>query len=128
MGKIKNLFIVDDSPMVIKQVTGLLKKYDFNVHTFTNPAEALESMTKTPPEIIILDYFMPEMSGETFMVKVSERLLNSGDWQVFLVSSHDFDHNDELAMQTLGITRIFKKPLNQSLLDQALAEYENSNG
>ncbi len=124
MGKIKNVFIVDDSQVVLKTNAALFRGRDFNVKTFSNPNEALEQMTINPPEIILLDYFMPEMNGSTFMVKVSERLLNNHDWQVFLVTSHEFSEEEKASMLTLGITHIFEKPLKKADLDKALAAFE----
>ncbi|MDH5414683.1 MAG: response regulator [Flavobacteriaceae bacterium] len=125
MKKIQNIFIVDDSPTVIASLKLILKKYNYNVQSFTDPTVALEEMETTQPELILLDYEMPQMTGATFMIKVSERLLNNHNWRVFLVSSHVFTEEEKFSMKTLGITNIFSKPLNQEQFDLAIAEIES---
>ena len=123
MTVINNVYVVDDSELVCKQNAALLSYYDFKVHIFTNPNEALDSMKEIPPEIILLDYNMPEMSGSEFMVKLSERLLSISNWQVFLVTATDFSEDEQLSMATLGITQVFSKPLDKNLLDSALKNF-----
>ncbi len=118
----KHVFIVDDSQTVLKTTTKFLEDTDFIVHVFDNANDALEAMKTTSPHFILLDYFMPEMNGDVFMVKVSERLLHYHDWQVLLISSHDFSSEEKLSMMTLGITHIFKKPMDKTELLNVLTE------
>lgn len=124
MPKVKNLFIVEDSPIALKSIERLLKNCPFKVHSFSDPILALESLSTISPDIILLDYFMPEMTGAEFMVKVSERLLHNPNWQVYLISGHQFEEEDLASMLTLGITKIFKKPLNKNELLEAISQYE----
>jgi CheY-like chemotaxis protein len=88
---------------------------------FSNPVDALESLLNHNPSLIVLDYTMKEINAAQFMIKVSERLLH-GQWQVYLVTSEDFSEGEKLSMLTLGITHIFKKPLEKVLIQKALAE------
>jgi len=69
---------------------------------------------------------MPEMTGAEFMVIVSERLLHNPNWQVYLVSSHEFEEEELASMLTLGITKVFKKPLNREKVFKAIEQYEAS--
>ncbi len=118
----KHIFIVDDSQTVLKTTAKYLEETDFTVHTFDNANDALDAMETTSPHFILLDYFMPEMNGDVFMVKVSERLLHYHDWQVLLISSHDFSAEEKLSMMTLGIAHIFKKPMDKTELLKVLNE------
>ena len=124
MPKINNLFIVDNCEVMLKTTSLKFKDQDFKVHTYSNPEEALNAMETTLPEIILLDYFMPEMTGAEFMVKVSERLLQNPNWQVYLITSKDFDEEEQVSMLTLGITKVFKKPVNQEALLAAIEMYQ----
>lgn len=124
MPKINNVFIVDNSKPEIVVAERMLSKQDFAVHSFTDPEKALDAMGETSPEIILLDYFMPSMTGADFMVKVSERLLSNPNWQVYLVSSKDFEEEERVSMLTLGITKIFQKPLNRDELFKELDLYQ----
>ncbi len=118
----KHLFVIDDSKIVLKTITGYLEGSNYKVHAFDNAEEALDKMENVSPHIIILDYFMPNMNGDTFMIKVSERLLHFHDWRVFLLSSHDFTQEEKMSMLTLGITQVFKKPIDKEALLKAIEE------
>ncbi len=116
----KHLFILDDSQTVISTLEGYLEGSGYTVHSFKDPSAALDAMKTISPHIIILDYFMPDMNGDEFMIKVSERLLHYHDWQVFLLSSNDFNEEEKMSMLTLGITKVFKKPIEKEALLEAI--------
>ena len=118
----KHLFVIDDSNIVLKTISGYLEGSEYTVHCFDNAEDALGKMESVSPHIIILDYFMPNMNGDTFMIKVSERLLHYHDWQVFLLSSHEFSKEEIMSMLTLGITKVFQKPIDKEELLKAIEQ------
>ena len=124
MPKVQNIFIVDNSEVALKSMAKIFKETSFNVNTYSNPHEALYALDHISPDIILLDYFMPEMTGAEFMVKVSERLLQNPNWQVYLVSSHEFEEEELMSMLTLGITKVFNKPLKKQDVFAAIEQYE----
>lgn len=126
MPKIQNIFVVDNNPNDVKTTMAILKNVHAKLMDFTDPNEALEKMADISPDIILLDYYMPKMTGAEFMVKVSERLLQNPNWQVYLVTSKEFDEEEQASMLTLGITKIFHKPLNKDELYQAIEQFEAS--
>ena len=121
MSEKKHLFIVDDSPTVLKTTSKFLENTDFEVHCFNSAVAALDTMSNISPHIILLDYMMPDMNGDEFMIKVSERLLHFHDWKVFLISSKDFTAEEQFSMQTLGIAKVFKKPIAKDKLLTAIS-------
>ena len=116
----KIIYVIDDSETVLKKTKSFLKDTDYEVYYFTNPMEALDKMKDVSPHLILLDYFMNEMNGDEFMIKVSERLLHYHDWQVYLISSHKFTQEEQLSMLTLGITEVLEKPLERDKLLNAI--------
>ena len=62
MSQLNNIFVIDDSITVIKTVEKHLKELDVNVHSFTDAKTALAELTNIQPDLILLDYFMPEMN------------------------------------------------------------------
>lgn len=69
------IFVVEDDPDVLTLLDKLLVKYGCTVFPFTSGAEALESVRKEKPDLILLDIVMPEMDG----YEVCERLKQTSD-------------------------------------------------
>jgi CheY-like chemotaxis protein len=48
----------------------ILKRSGFTAAAFTNPIEALERARIEPPELLVSDLMMPEMSGVDLAIKL----------------------------------------------------------
>lgn len=59
----KQIFIVDDSPILLQQFHRLVTKWGYKVQTCSNPFQALTIMISLKPHIVFLDINMPGMSG-----------------------------------------------------------------
>lgn len=57
------IFIVDDSPVLVHQFENLVKKWGYKINSSMNPLNAVEQMLSSKPAIIFLDINMPEQSG-----------------------------------------------------------------
>lgn len=57
------ILIVDDNPDILDVLTLTLRTDGYNITEAKNGKEAVEKVKKTPPDLIILDYMMPEMNG-----------------------------------------------------------------
>jgi two-component system NarL family response regulator len=64
------LLLVDDDPNLILLVKDYLEFQGYQVSTAGNGREALDSLTKEIPDMIICDIMMPEMDGYTFINQV----------------------------------------------------------
>lgn len=56
------IFIVDDEKSIRQGISFGLKK-DYNVQAFADAAQALETLAKTPADIVLLDIGLPGMNG-----------------------------------------------------------------
>jgi len=63
MTKQETILIVDDDPVQLKVVSGLLKDMPYRVMLAQNGAKALEITHKQRPDLILMDWQMPVMSG-----------------------------------------------------------------
>jgi signal transduction histidine kinase/CheY-like chemotaxis protein/CHASE3 domain sensor protein len=61
--KEKTILIVEDSEPAIIQLKDILNEAGFQVLAAHNGREALDQITKTPPDAMILDLMMPEIDG-----------------------------------------------------------------
>ena len=59
----KRILIADDEMSIRTLIEATLDSPDCSVSTSTGGKEALESAISTPPDLIILDWMMPEISG-----------------------------------------------------------------
>ncbi len=59
----KRILLVDDEPDFVETVEFFLSGSDYQVFVAKNGKEALEQVNKKKPDLILLDFMMPEMDG-----------------------------------------------------------------
>ncbi|MBA3827267.1 MAG: response regulator transcription factor [Ktedonobacterales bacterium] len=57
------LVVADDDPQILKLITRNLQLEGYATHTATNGQEALEAITSTQPDAVLLDVMMPKLDG-----------------------------------------------------------------
>ncbi len=62
MSKIK-IMIVDDDETIVETLTYNLNRNGFVVHSFNTGAVALKKFTEVVPDLVILDWMLPDMKG-----------------------------------------------------------------
>ncbi len=62
-----NIVLVDDDENYLEMTKMYLEDNGMKITTFSNPVEALDVCKKKKIDIVLLDYFMPEMTGEEFV-------------------------------------------------------------
>ena len=101
--------IIDDIQMNVTLLQHLVKKLpDCASFCFTDPVLALEWCLANEPDLVIVDYQMPKMSGLEFIERFRQRYVNH---PVLMVTAN---HETELRLQALqtGVTDFLNKPLN----------------
>ena len=63
----KTCLIVDDSKVIRKVARHMLEGMDFVVDEACDGQEALDSCTKSSPDVVLLDWNMPIMNGIEFL-------------------------------------------------------------
>jgi CheY-like chemotaxis protein len=76
--------VVDDEVMITESLSLILGREGFDVAGFTNPLEAMEHMQANPPDLLISDIMMPELSGIDLAIRTAESL---PDCRILLVSA-----------------------------------------
>ena len=61
--KSPEVFIVDDSPLLIRQFRTLLKHWGYVVHSSEDSVSAVEQIVQIKPDVIFLDINMPVVNG-----------------------------------------------------------------
>ena len=88
----KSCLIVDDSKVIRKVARHILETLDFTVSEAADGREALDSCLASPPDVILLDWNMPVMSGMEFLraLRQSEHLAQPK--VVFCTTENDVAH------------------------------------
>jgi len=68
-----NILAVDDDPVNLKVLTGILSSEPYNVVTATSAREALELLALGSWDLVVADVMMPQMSGYELTEKIRER-------------------------------------------------------
>ncbi|MCY2991964.1 MAG: response regulator [Planctomycetota bacterium] len=58
-----NLMVVDDEPVNLRLLVGMLRERGYRVSAFPRGRLALAAAEQEPPDLILLDIIMPEMTG-----------------------------------------------------------------
>jgi PAS domain S-box-containing protein len=58
-----NLLVVDDIPVYLRMLNKILTEQGYSVTTASNGPQALAMAKQNPPDLILLDVMMPELSG-----------------------------------------------------------------
>ena len=98
--------LVDDDPSVLKATARLLSSAGWKTESFTDPVAFLRYAEEHNPPLVILDIWMPEMSG----LEVQERLRTiSPSTRVVILTSKDDPSISSKALDA-GASAFFLKP------------------
>ena len=102
------ILIVDDEPGVRSALGGVLRDEGYDVETVASGEDCLDRATRQPPDVILLDVWLPGMDGLVTLGKLRERQL---DAEVVLISGHG---NIESAVRAIkmGAFDFVEKPLS----------------
>ena len=71
--KVAKVLIVDDDPKLLKMLQRTLVYENLTVFTASNGLEALPMVKTHQPDLIILDWMMPQMDGLTFVQRLRDQ-------------------------------------------------------
>ncbi|HSO67349.1 MAG TPA: response regulator transcription factor [Desulfatirhabdiaceae bacterium] len=99
------VMVVDDDEKLNRLLVNFMSQYGFEVHGVLTPSEAWVQLPKFQPEIIILDYMLPETNGFEFLRK----LRKTSELPVIMLTARG-DPNDRIAGLELGADDYLSKP------------------
>ena len=125
----EDLLVVDDEPNIRSSLEGILQDEGYRVSSAGSGEEALSSIRKSPPDLVLLDIWLPGMDGIATLERM-KRLIP--DLAVVMISGHGSIETAVKATK-LGAYDFIEKPLSlervvlavRHALDQARLEKEN---
>ena len=100
----QTIALVDDDRNILTSISIALEKEGFNVQTYLDGESALIGLSRTPPDLAIIDIKMPKMDGEELLKKLRKKTT----MPVIFLTSKD-DEVDELLGLKLGADDFVKK-------------------
>jgi len=107
---------IDDSKTIQRQVRGILEMSGYDVLSITEPTQALTSLVRQKPAVILMDVNMPDVDGYELcgMLRQSKQLR---EIPIVMLTGRD-GILDRLKARTLGVSYYLTKPFNpERLLD-----------
>ncbi len=114
----KHILLIENEPSHQELIQTALELDGYKVTLAQNGLEALEKLENEVPSVIVLDLWMPEMSGYTFLEKWQER---KADTSIpIIVLTADAQAEIKLAQENLII---LVKPFSMANLLKTIALY-----
>ncbi len=120
MPKNKTILIIDDSSTSLMLLEYSLKSAGFNPVLASSVSEARKILSKSKPVLILLDLFMPKVSGYDFLKMKSE--LKIKDIPVIVVSAYNSSESIQLTMD-LGASEFIAKPFKIEHVVETVKRY-----
>jgi signal transduction histidine kinase/ActR/RegA family two-component response regulator len=113
--KSRNILVVEDDADVRRVIVECLGLIGYAVTEAPNGTEGLAAIAKTKPDLLVVDYAMPDMTGAEVISKAREMV---GDLPVILATGYA----DMAAVERLaGKPAILRKPFDMNSLGDAVA-------
>ena len=114
------VLLVDDDEVVRRSVCQALEPIGWKVTEAENGQAAVESLTATRPDVIILDLMMPKMDGFEFLDELRGRP-DRQDIPVVVITAKDLTDEDRIRLNG-GVERIIQKSDRDEMLRQLSRE------
>ncbi|WP_454916057.1 response regulator [Xanthobacter sediminis] len=114
----KTCLVVDDSGLVRKIARRILERLGFLVEEAVDGQNALDSCAKAMPDVILLDWEMPVISGIEFLRLLRAREGGGAPKVIFCTSLNDMEHISE-ALEA-GADEYIMKPFDDEILHEKL--------
>ena len=102
--------IVDDEPYIIESVKTILEVQDYEVIGAESGDECLKKLEKEPVDLILMDFFMPQMDGRKVIEKIREKP-DLKDTKIAFLTSARFRDRGITIMKKLNVMDYITKPL-----------------
>jgi DNA-binding response OmpR family regulator len=115
----KTVLICDDDEGIVDVATIILKDAGFRVVPVTSSLAVIDTVKNVKPDIILLDLWMPDLSGEELTVKLKKDPTTSSIPVILVSASRD---TENIATRS-GANDFIKKPFDIDELEQYVRKY-----
>ncbi|MBI4691450.1 MAG: response regulator [Nitrospirae bacterium] len=114
------IVVIDDEAFILMMIEDKLKKAGFKVVTLRESINAMSVVKNEMPDLIILDWMMPELSGiELCKMLKSDPKTNA--IPVFMLTAKGQEADEQLGFKC-GVARYITKPFSPKALLEIIEE------
>lgn len=114
-----SILVADDSKFMRYTMRNLLEEEGYNVIEAENGKQALELFLEQKPDIILMDYLMPDLNGINACAQLQE-LPGGNSTPVIIITSIEDEDSINLAFEA-GATDYISKPINWAVLRKRIS-------
>ena len=122
----KRILVVDDEMYIVNILDFTLAGEGWEVISANNGEDALRTLLKAEPDLVILDVMMPRIDGVEVCRAIKSRE-ESANTPVILLSAKDSDRDREKGMEA-GADLYLTKPFSPSRLVEEIRNLMNPQG
>jgi uncharacterized protein (TIGR02266 family) len=119
--EVKKLLLVDDVELFLHLERTILKRKSFSISTAKSGTEALESVRKAKPDLILLDMFMPDINGDE-VCRILKSDPETMDIPIIIVTMDSKLGSKEKCIEA-GCDGFIYKPINKNVLIATVEEH-----
>ena len=117
------LLIVDDTPMNLQVIAGLLKRTRMHIDVATSGLQCIEKFATEHYDLVFLDYRMPQMNGIETLAKLRELYPDKFEKTPIISLTASAVSGDREKMLKAGFTDYLSKPVNIDDMEHLLIKY-----
>lgn len=117
------LLVVDDNQMNLNVMKGLLKRTEMQVDLVLSGKEALEAVTKTSYDVILMDHMMPEMDGVEALHRLRKLKENQNPQAKVIVLTANAAIGSREEYLKMGFDDYLSKPIEARNLENMIKKY-----
>jgi DNA-binding response OmpR family regulator len=106
-GGTQSVLVVEDEASIASFVSLYLKNAGYEVRTAANGAEALASVQKEQPSLIVLDLMLPDIDG----IEICRRIRQRSEIPILMLTARDEDVDKIIGLE-VGADDYMTKPFN----------------
>jgi len=119
-GKGEKVLIVDDEPNVLKGLENMVKSIGYEVDSVSNGIRAIEHYNSLKPDLVLLDWKMPDMDGITCARKILE---NDPAARIVIISGYQQTAVDRIDADLKDVIKDFiLKPCDLDRLSKVISK------
>jgi two-component system chemotaxis response regulator CheY len=117
-GQMKNCLVVDDSDVIRKVARRILEKMNFEITEAENGQQAIEQCKTRAPDVVLVDWMMPVMSGMEFLGALRLAKLDRKPFVVYCTTEND--PADISKAMAAGADDVMLKPFDRDAIEAKL--------
>lgn len=113
------ILLIDDDTALLSLLKDILEEYDHEIIQRENAIEALEYLKRHPCDMVLLDWFLPHMTGLEFLTQLRLDPRTSSAFVVMVTGNHDMAAIREAL--GCGVDEYLMKPFTKEMLLDKMA-------